>query len=211
MSESTRRFWKGFVRTSLVALTALLILVVIELLLTYKHAHDHPELYVAESTGVGEAWREGAPGDVPAAEAPPAMAPARPAQPGAGGRRPAMGPPGRPGAAPQVPPQDRAVAPRPNQGAGSDSPGLLSFPQTRGRIATFFAGGGGGIVATNRSTNSGNQATNAPVDSVQTNKTSQAVAKSSSGDGRAGYLAPRVQWSGQRGLASTNGFRFAVP
>ncbi len=210
MSESTRKFWKGFVRTILVALMVLLVLVVIELLLTYKHAHDHPELYVTESTGVGEAWREGAPGDVPAAEAPPVMAPAPPAQPGAGGRRPAMRPPGRPGAPPQVPPQERAIAPRSNQGAGSDSPGLLSFPQTRGRIATFFTGGGG-IVSTNRSTNSVNQATNAPVDSVQTNKTSQAVAKSSSGDGRAGYLAPRVQRSGQRGLASTNGFRFAVP
>ncbi len=200
MSESTTKFWKGFLRTILVALAVLLVLVAIELLLTYKHAHDHPELYVADSTGVGEAWRQAPPGGNPQSEAPPAMAPALPAQPGGGGRRPAMRAPGRPGAPPQAPRQDPAVPASPNQGGGSESPGLLSLPQTRG-----------GIVATNRSTNAVNQATNAPTDSAQTNQTSKSIAGTSGRNGGDAYLAPHVQRPGRRGLASTNGFRFAVP
>ncbi|GEM_PF-6682123 len=199
MSDFTKSFWKGFVRTIEIALLMLLILVIFELLLTYKHAHDRPELYVADSAGMGDAWREGR-----LAEAPPAMAPAPPMQPGVVGAQPARPVPERRGVAPQPAWRNPdASPPAVGQGAGSRAPGLLRFPMTRGRIVAFFSGGNATVYT--------NQSTNAPSDSAQTNEVSQSVEGEPSGERAAGYLAPQIERPDRRGLESTNGFRLAIP
>lgn len=129
MNERTKKTLKTGLRIFEFFLLILLVMTMIELMLMYKEAHDHPEDYV-------ENWplpRAVAPTNAAPAQ-PPAMAPG--AGPGMAARRnpvPAGRPVGRP-RQPVAPP----AQPQPAVGGNNSGPSVLSFTRIRNEVSVFF-------------------------------------------------------------------------
>lgn len=201
MNQRTKRTLKAALRMFEFLLLVLLVMTMLELMLMYKDAHDHPENYVMDSPRRRAAAMTNAAPVAPAAQAqPPAMAPGAVAP----GRRPLRNAnrPRRPGAP--------NAQPGPAAAGGNGRPSVLSFTHVRNQVSVFFVSSPDHTAAGPDPMQPTNEL---PTELTMTNGAPE-EAELSSNRG-VGFLAPefvRTPPPSRRG--ETNGepaFRFAIP
>jgi hypothetical protein len=200
MNPTTKKTIKAGLRIFEFFLLVLLVMTMIELMLMYKGAHDHPEDYVQDRPRPQAA----APTTNAAPARPPAMAPAAPA-PGMRTRQQPNNRPMRPGRRQGAQP----AQPQPGGGGGDNRPpSVFSFTRIRNQVSVFLVNFPDEAANTNRMTN---------LPPAELTTTNGAPMEATGGNRGVGFLAtefirPHVaQNSGRDGTDSGPAFRFAIP
>lgn len=200
MSQNTRNFWKGMFRTLEVALLIILILVMIELMLIYKDAHDNPEQYVTDRPRpVIVQTNVTAP--QPMRPDPRQMAEADRIRREEERRRRQ-----RDGGGPQAPrPQaERPAGPPPSSGGGGGAPQVMEFTRIRNHVANYF-------FDSSANNNDEPETNGPPAEITGTNTPPEALSGERDGSPDEGAGDDRIGTLGNRVGRPPHGFRFAIP